>query len=302
MKIHRRTFLKQSSLFTIATTVLPLNACQSFKSSLRFGITTDSHYANRPSEGTRFYRQSLDKMQEFINMMNKEKVDFIIHLGDFKDEDINRKEADTLFYLKEMESVYGKFKGPRFHCIGNHDVDSITKKQFLENIDNTGISKNESYYSFDSNNFHFIVLDANFNKDGTDHFFKEGSNWQDTNLTQKQIDWLKMDLKKTNRPIIVFCHHPLFEYYHKGNKYHINDYEIVQDILENSGKVLAAFQGHVHNETYQEINNIHYVTQFGMIDYDGLENNSFAIVELTETDITIKGFKRTSGKSIKVYQ
>ena len=33
--------------------------------------------------------------------------------------------------------------GPRYHCVGNHDVDSITKQQFLENIENTGIPKTD---------------------------------------------------------------------------------------------------------------------------------------------------------------
>ncbi len=296
MSTSRRKFIKQSSILTVATTIVPLHACSPIKNTIRFGLTTDSHYADREDAGTRYYRQSLNKMQEFVEVMNTEKVDFVIHLGDFKDEDLNKKEADTLHYLRQLESEYAKFQGSRFHCVGNHDVDSITKEQFLLNVENTGISNNKSYYSFNKNGFHFIVLDANFNKDGSHHFFKEGSDWLDTNLTQKQINWLKEDLKNTQLPTIVFCHHPLFEYYHDGNKYHINDFKEVQQILETSKKVLAVFQGHIHNEEFREINNIHYITQFGMVDYSGLENNSFAIVELTSNSLKVEGFKRTSKK------
>ncbi|MFS4456143.1 metallophosphoesterase family protein [Maribacter sp. 2304DJ31-5] len=294
MKTCRRTFLKQSSLFTIATTVLPIQACLSGQQSIRFGVASDSHYADREPKGTRYYRGSLGKMQEFVETMNQEKVDFVIHLGDFKDEGPDKKETDTLNFLKDIESVYETFKGPRFHCIGNHDVDSITKAQFLAHITNTGVSKDKSYYSFDQNGFHFVVLDANRHKDGSHHFFKEGSDWQDTNLGEKQTIWLQTDLQNTNLPTIVFCHHPLFEYHGEGHKYHINNYKKVQGILEESNKVLTVFQGHVHNESHKRINGIHYITQLGMVDYEGLENNSFSIVEINGNELKINGYKRTT--------
>jgi alkaline phosphatase len=145
--INRRTFITTTALGSMAAVSgmpsIPRNK------PLRFGLVTDSHYADREPNNTRYYRQSLEKMAEFSEVMNEEQVDFVIHMGDFKDEDPQQREADTLRYLKEMEAVYGKFEGARYHCLGNHDVDSITKQQFLAHVENTGIAKYKSYYSFD---------------------------------------------------------------------------------------------------------------------------------------------------------
>ena len=266
----------------------------STKRKVRFGLATDSHYADREPTGTRFYRQSLQKMEEFVETMNKAEVDFAIHLGDFKDESPDKEEENTLRYLREIEKVYAKFEGPRYHCVGNHDVDSINKDLFLANIQNTGIPSTHSYYSFDYQDFHFVVLDANFNKEGIDHFYKNGADWQDTQLSRKQINWLKSDLGSTDAPTIIFCHHPLFEYRRDGYTFHVNDYQEIQTILQSHGKVIAVFQGHVHEEKYEMIGGIHYITQLGMVDFEGLDNNSFALVEIDDQNIRIEGFKRTA--------
>ncbi|MEL6977019.1 MAG: hypothetical protein AAGL29_16795 [Bacteroidota bacterium] len=185
-------------------------------------------------------------------------------------------------------------KGPRYHCIGNHDVDSIRKEQFLANIENTGISEQKSYYSFNNKGFHFVVLDANYDRNGVNHFFKEGADWQDTNITPEQMAWLQNDLAQNSYPVLVFCHHPLFEYFRDGHKYHVNNYKDIQEILEKDQRTIAVFQGHVHEERFKEINGIHYITQLGMVDYQGISNNSFAMVEIQENKIIVEGYKRAS--------
>lgn len=299
-QISRRRFILKTGQLGLAS-MLPLSLFTgSTDRSVRFGITTDSHFADRDPIGTRYYRQSLEKMQEFVEVMNKEKVDFVIHMGDFKDEDAQKESSDTLSYLRQIESVYGEFVGPRFHCVGNHDVDSITKTQFLENVVNTGIAKTESYFSFDLMGFHFIVLDANYHKNGEHHYYKLGADWQDTNIPEVQLNWLANDLKQTDRPTLVFCHHPLFEFFRESNKYHINNYVEVQKLMEASKKVKAVFQGHVHAEETVEINGIWYATLYGMVDYSGKENNSFAIVEVNESSLTIDGYYRVADRQVSL--
>ena len=290
--MKRRTFIQ-----TLVITSLGLNWSgkpKMHKKKIRFGLVADTHYADRDPVRNRFYRQSLERMKIFIDKMNKEKVDFILHLGDFKDEDIHKREEDTLRYLQELEKVYTGFRGSKYHCIGNHDVDSIRKNQFLEHITNTAIPKDKSYYSFDKNNCHFIVLDANYDEKGKDHFFKEGGDWQDANIPEEQLIWLQKDLENSNFPTVVFCHHLLFEFFKDGYKYHVNAFKNIQQILERSKKVIAVFQGHVHAEIFKEINGIYYVTQNAMVDFIGEENSCYSIVEIGPDDIRIKGYKRAS--------
>ncbi len=136
------------------------------KPLIRFGMISDIHYADREPAGNRFYRQSLAKVNEAIDLMNREKVDFAIELGDFKDQDAVPNEAKTLKYLTDIESVFQKFNGPTYHVLGNHDMDGISKQQFLERVENTNIPNTKSYYSFNQKEIHFVVLDGNFNREG----------------------------------------------------------------------------------------------------------------------------------------
>ena len=298
-KINRRKFLTISGTAAGALMTAP-NLLAQKRKSIQFGVITDSHYADRDPNGTRYYRGSMDKIRESINVFNQKKVDFVVHLGDFKDEDLNQKTEDTLSYLKTIEAEYAKFKGPRYHCIGNHDVDSITKAQFLANVENTGIKTDSAHYSFDIKGFHFVVLDANFDKNGKEHYFKDGADFQDVNIPDSQLEWLKNDLSKTELPTVVFCHQPFFKYDKGDYVLHVINRQALRTILEKSGKVNAVIHGHVHEESFQEINGIYYITQLGMVDFEGLENNSFAIVDFDGATLKLNGYKRTTSKSIKV--
>jgi alkaline phosphatase len=297
MTYNRRDFIIQSTLLTFGLSAFPIETLGKSK-PLRLGLASDSHYAERLPKGTRFYKGTLNKMKEFVDVMNSESVDFVMHLGDFKDEDESKERLSTLSYLKRIEQVYANFKGARYHCIGNHDVDSITKQEFLAHVVNSDITHQNSYYSYDCNGYHFVVLDANYDQFGKDHFYAEGADWQDTNIPEDQLKWLEHDLAFTSYPTIVFCHHPLFEFYRGGHKYHINNYKSIQHLLESSNKVIAVFQGHVHEERIKTINGIHYITQLGMVDFEGLENNSFSIVEIDKKQIRITGYKRATNSEL----
>ena len=101
--IHRRRFLKYLSHTPLFLALGP-NACSKKEPELviRFGMVTDSHYADREVGGTRYYREALSKMEDCVTVMNKEAVSFLIHLGDFKDQDKEPTEAKTLQYLQEL--------------------------------------------------------------------------------------------------------------------------------------------------------------------------------------------------------
>ncbi len=267
---------------------------------VRFGLMTDSHYADRDPAGTRFYRDSIPKMQEAIQELNSQNLDFLIHLGDFKDQGPEAKPKDTLSYLEAIEGVFQEFDGAKYHALGNHDVDSIRKDEFLKNIKNTGLQTAKNYYSFDVNGFHFIVLDANYDADGKDHFFAEGSDWEDANIPPAELQWLSDDLAQNQKPTVVFCHHPLYEFYKEGSKFHVTNYAEVQKLLQDSSWVVACLHGHVHKEDVAIIEGINYIIRLGMVDYEGVENNAFSVVELTPNKIQIEGYNRSSSLNLSV--
>ncbi|MHC4806084.1 MAG: metallophosphoesterase [Planctomycetota bacterium] len=297
--INRRVFLKASAASLAGLAVAPLSciprvSSRSRPGTTRFGIVTDSHYADADTIGSRFYRHSLDKLTECVELMNTRKVDFLIELGDFKDQDNPAVEQRTISYLQAVEKIFQQFNGPTYHVLGNHDEDSISKKQFLTHIENTNVDSGRSYYSFDLNGLHFVVLDANYKADGTD--YDHGNfDWTDANVPPAELAWLRDDLAAVNGPVIVFIHQLLDGI---GNTY-VNNAQDVRQILEQSGKVLAVFQGHHHPGSYNHIGEVHYYTLKALVEGPGPENNSYAIVEVQpDRSITITGYRKADSRQL----
>ncbi len=300
MDSTRRKFLMNATILLGGACLPPsLKGKGKFK-PVRFGIITDIHYADAPdnTSSNRYYRQSLDKVIECVDVMNKEKVDFLIELGDLKDQGTPPDEAATLKFLAKIESELQRFEGPLFHVPGNHDHDSISKQQFLAAIRNDGFPKALNYYSFDRNSFHFIVLDANYTKTGV--AYDHGNfDWTDAYLPQEQLDWLSADLKAHNSPAVVFIHHQLDSPLITDKKHCPGNADDVRKVLEQSGNVIAVFQGHYHKGSLNMLNNIFYYTLKAVVEGSGMENNNYAIVEINEgMKLKIIGFRKT--ESIKL--
>lgn len=296
--LSRRRFLGIAGTTAAGLMLTPdLLAITNDKPVLRFGMISDVHYADREPAGNRFYRQSLAKMKEAVVRLNQEKIDFVIELGDFKDQDVTPKEAQTLTYLEAIEKAFQQFDGPTYHVLGNHDMDSLSKQQFLARVENTGIPKTASYYSFNKNGLHFIVLDGNYTKDGVSYDHGNFS-WDEANIPKDELDWLKDDLKQNQLPSIVFIHQMLDE--SKNAKQAVQNAPEVRQILEQSEKVICVLQGHVHEERYNLINGIHYYSVNAMIDGDGPENSAYMVVDIyKDGSLKIDGFRRATDREIR---
>lgn len=289
--VTRRDFLKVSAGAATAFILPDFSRPVDRELLARIGIVTDSHYAQIDSRNNRYYRESLDKMRECIEFMNREEIDFIVELGDF----VNGAEECTLEYLHEIEEIFSKFRGARYHVLGNHDLDSLSKNQFQSVVRNFRISQEATWYSFNRNGLHVVVLDANFCADGTD--YDSGNfHWADANITPEQLEWLTEDLSKTNLPVIVFVHQLLDE--DEGSHY-INNATEVRNVLEKFPNVLAVLQGHQHTGQYHRIGGIHYYTFIAMVEGPGAENSSYSIAEVFENgDIIITGYRRAVNRSL----
>ena len=105
--ITRRRFVNLTA-FGAASTLLPISALADEDASepLRFGVIADVHKD--------VMHDADQRLRLFIEEMKREKVDFIIQLGDFcVPIDAN------LPFLK----IWNSFSGPRYHVLGNHDTD-----------------------------------------------------------------------------------------------------------------------------------------------------------------------------------
>lgn len=269
------------------------------RKSLRFGILTDSHYADRDNGGVRHYRDSLVKMDEAVDHFNLSDLDFAIELGDIKDIARDGSVSDTLLYLDEIESRFQRFRGDKYHTLGNHDMDCLTKEEFLAHTINTGRARGKNYYSFVKKGVLCIVLDANFNPDGTP-YCRGNFSWTEALIPDEQLAWLKGELSRhSGKPTLVFLHHLLDDFSNIDSALCVNNAAAVVEILEQSGQVLAVFQGHHHLGHYSHRRGIHYVTLQGMVEH-AAPRNSYAIVELLPSgDIRVDGIKDCVSRELK---
>jgi alkaline phosphatase len=288
-RINRREFLKASAGLFAGANLYAASA------PLRFGVVTDVHYADRAPAGTRFYRLGLGKLHACVDLMNSQGVDFLIELGDFKDQDVKPDEASTLRFLGAIEEVFRGFRGPTYHVLGNHDVDSISKEQFQSAIVNTGIERTRTWYSFERGGRGFIVLDACF-KAGMVPYSKGNFDWQDTNISPEQLDWLVKELRGAPRPVVVCVHQRLDE---GESEPSIANRAAVRQALQDSGKVALVLQGHVHSGAYAQIEGIHYYTLVGSIERDNPADNTCAIVQLNpDGSVEITGYQRAMSRTL----
>ncbi len=257
---------------------------------VRFGMVTDLHFARTEILWERYYDQSAAKLADAVKTFNNRKLDFVIELGDLKDQGTPPDRQETLEFLKEIEIVLGKYRGPVYHVLGNHDMDSISKDDFLKNVKNHQQPQAKKYYSFITNGIKFIVLDANYNEDGAD--YDSGNfDWTYCKIPEIQIEWLKNELNTNDLPVIVFTHQLLDSFSDVPETHFIDNADEIREILESSKKVLAVFQGHFHDGHYSFRNGIHYYTMKAMVEKSLPENNSFAIVEVdSDLNIIIEGF------------
>jgi len=262
-----------------------------------FGLVTDLHAADLEPNGGRHYRESIGKLAECVSDMNARGVDFLIELGDFKDQ--GKTAEETLRNLQAVETGFRRFRGARYHVLGNHDMDRIPKTLTLAHIENTGIARERSYYSYDVKGVHFIVLDATFRPDGRS--YDSGNfKWTEAFVPASELAWLKSDLRKTRFPTVVFIHQLL-----DGDKdvYCVKNAAEVRRALEQSGRVHAVFQGHFHEGKYSCVRGIHYYTLKAMVMGSGPRGNAYAIADVfADGSVKVMGVQNAESRLLPVRQ
>ena len=279
---NRRAFFKTGALVLLASGTGSVNDLWADRSDLlKVGLVTDMHYADKPTRGSRHYRETLSKLEEAADRFRQEKPDMIAELGDFIDA------ADTVAteqsYLKTINQQFVPICQDRHYVLGNHCVDTLKKEEFLG-----AVEQKKSYYSFDRRGIHFVVLDSCFRSDG-EPYGRKNFKWTDANVPPEELEWLASDLKSTDKPTIVFAHQRL----DVSNNHGVRNCGDVRKILEASGQVKAVFQGHSHQNDLKEIAGIHYCTLVAMVEGSGKENNAYTMMRVAgDGSLILEGFRK----------
>ena len=230
--LTRRRFLAGLCLATPVLRLVPVWADDtSRRRPVRFGVCADVHKDVMHDADAR--------LQAFINRMNRERVDFIVQLGDF---------CRPYPHNDGFMAIWRSFIGPGYHVLGNHDTDGgFTREQTVGYYRMPG-----KYYSFDAGDFHFIVLDGNDKTEPPQQGYARY-------VGAEQQQWLRQQLTATARPVIVFSHQSLEDQGGVANNAAIRT--VLEDANRAAGtrKVVACFSGHHHIDYQRRINGIDYI-------------------------------------------
>jgi alkaline phosphatase len=264
---------------------------------VRFGVITDVHYADKPPAGSRFYRDSLPKMQAAVAALNdRSRADatglaFGAVLGDFVDSAgttvSDESVAQEIGYLKTIEAEWARLRADRHYVLGNHCVDTLTKAEFAAHT-----AARPAPYAFDvpfrdaDGALHVIVLDTCFTSAGAP-YGRKNFDWRDSYMPDAQIEWLAKDLATARPPVIVLAHQRL----DGSGDCHVRNAARVRAVLDAARpKIAAVLEGHSHRNFLGTVNGIPYCVIRAMVEAAGPENNALAIVELfADGSIAIRG-------------
>ena len=270
---------------------------------VQFGVFADCQYCDCETSGSRFYRNSPEKLDECIRHFNQNKnISFVVGLGDLIDRDFAS--------FDKVNTVLATSKKKVYHVIGNHDF-SVEKPMIEKIPEKLGLGNTR--YSFTKKGWLFVFLDGNditFNSVNpeivklaetmTARLKQEDKpnfhNWNG-GLGANQLLWLEQQLQhaKTKKlKVAVFCHYPLLPY----EAHALWNQEETLNLLKQYPCVKIWMNGHNHSGNYVFQHGIHFVNLKGMVETKN--ENTFAEVTLSKNRIEIRGFGREENRMLKI--
>ncbi|RZJ82931.1 MAG: hypothetical protein EOO20_23705 [Chryseobacterium sp.] len=227
--INRRKFLQNTALAGLSIT-LPIYTHGFFNAkggNVKIGVITDLHYDLVPDGRAR--------LEAFLKVMEKEKPDAVMQMGDFAVPAAKNVEIINRFNNSHRKTL---------HVLGNHDTDNgHTLSQCLAMW-----KMDSAYYSKVIDGIRLLVL--NGNEKGSPHH-KGG---YPSYIGIDQMEWLKQELTDAAEPVIIVSHQPL------AGELEIDNAKEVRDLLAiYKKKILLAINGHTHINALLTISGIRYV-------------------------------------------
>lgn len=235
------------------------------------------------------------KLEVFLqNIIRLHTPDVLVNLGDLIRSE--NEEKDLKSYSKLL-SYFTKIQCPVIHLLGNHEI----KKMTYNALEKAWLEQGFHQKSFGSTNiggYHLIWLGLGLDQE--DH--------QVCFLPHEQLNWLKVQLQKTEDPILIFSHCPLDDHDTRGNFFYeamdnrskkalfLKNQEEVRNIIAYSSNVKALFQAHLHYFNVKIIDHIPYFTCPAMGDNicsTQVEDNIpeiYTIIDIDQDKLTVKAF------------
>jgi 3',5'-cyclic AMP phosphodiesterase CpdA len=253
---------------------------------LTIGIVTDLHFgpeARWQGKLRKLTHLAGDLARDVVQRMNDDvKPDVLVNLGD--DIEDESREADLERY-GECQSILRGSRAPLVNVAGNHDLIHINREDLNRFWQRSG----PLYYSFDVGRWHFVVLHTIERQD------------VEIRIPDTQMEWLRADLAGGEGPAIVLMHHSASEQYVEDSRWWpgrahvalVKERAELRRVLEQSRRVKAVFNGHLHWNHLDVIGGIPYVTVQSLVenldeDAPGRAAGAHAVVSLGEDGMRVR--------------
>ena len=227
---------------------------------MKIGLFSDPHYSSQElTGGNRHNCLSLGKMRLALERFAAAGCDRVICLGDLTDtEDTKEKEIAN---MREIAALFAEFPMPITVIMGNHDAYVFEAEEFyalLGGCEPTPVH---------GEGVHLLFIDANYTAQGvkyTPHRFS----WDDVGLPDP--DGLQAQLAQLSGDVYLFMHQNI-DLSIPAADHRLANADTVCDLIEQSGKVKAVYQGHFHWGHRSQHNGVDYITLPAMAVYDDTE-------------------------------
>ena len=228
--------------------------------SLRFVFMTDLH--------ARTEWETPAALARAAAAINEEGPDLVVVGGDLITDGFQSSAASVEPRWDAYLAMQKLIAAPVWAAIGNHDlVAAIPEDGTAPAADPRGIFRakldvEETYRSFDTNGYHFILLDS---------IRVIGGNLKyEGRIVPEQLEWLKTDLRKvdTNTPIVLVTHMPFLTTFFQEtegglanapkNRIIVNGPETLR--LFRNHNLILVLQGHTHINELIRTRDITYIT------------------------------------------
>lgn len=207
---------------------------------IKFSVFADLHYR----EGN--WNRAAERLEEILARAEQEKVDFIMHCGDF---------CHNVIAARPVIDRYNRFPIPTWHTMGNHDFEATDT---VEAVTGAYRMEGKSYYFFDRNGFRLISIDTNFHHapDGSIIHYASSDAWtkchqKELLIPDEELQFLRSAIRTAPGPCIVFSHGSVVRPDSVTNR------EEALDLLrQEPGKVLLWINGHHHRNNLRIVENI----------------------------------------------
>jgi predicted MPP superfamily phosphohydrolase len=243
---------------------------------VKFGWMTDVHLGDN-NHAEKIATLGKDAILRTMPKIVDHGAEFTVVTGDMID-NFHKNHDEVIAFHQQVKNLFDQFPLKTYYVIGNHDVQTTTKQEVVD-IYNLP----DKNYTFQEKGMTFIVLDQQFNPDGSS--YDSGKHYIPGSIPADQLEWVEKEIKKATNAVVVLTHQPIFSVKSEdgpGGEIETHNGQLLQEIFEkNSKKVKAVLSGHrqpSQEEMIREFNGIkHFLLPSAIFKDTRL---SFGIVEI----------------------